>query len=385
MGMEGKNFGEFTLTVVVYDEDRVKVEHAVAEFQKLFTQHDGLLYEERYNLLNAFFATVPGNKQFNLRRQWALNSNYADLSFLFTVDVGAQWNPHLEREYLAVLESTHGTPYYLNMHCGDVAHGLMLGATGSGKSFCTGFMLQSVQKYDPLTFIFDLGGSYETVTRVFGGTYLNVGMKRPGFVINPFLLAPTHETINFLYLFLRVLIEAGGRYELTPEDEKALFAAIERAYSVYSFTLDDVESGDPDLKVVIEPSDPSSLAAASGVNRLVPANEVDAARAQALATQNRAADAIEQFRAEYPVKALKFDYTYHNESPFDVSAIYHDDKFTFIKSSAAEKFSIYELKDGKPDLITFQLQDSTYIIPTVVDKGYLQIGKHKLDFARKAQ
>ncbi len=44
----GKNFGEFTLSVVVYDEDRVKVEHTVAEFQKLFTQHDGLLYEERY-------------------------------------------------------------------------------------------------------------------------------------------------------------------------------------------------------------------------------------------------------------------------------------------------------------------------------------------------
>jgi hypothetical protein len=73
------------------------------------------------------------------------------------------------------------------------------------------------------------------------------------------------------------------------------------------------------------------------------------------------------------------------KSPFDVSAIYHDDKFTYIKSSAAEKFSLYELKDGKPDLITFQLKDGTYVIPTVVDHGYLEIGKHKLDFQRKAQ
>jgi type IV secretion/conjugal transfer VirB4 family ATPase len=232
MGMEGKNFGEFTLSVVIYDRDHAKVEHTVAEFQKLFTQHDGLLYEERYNLLNAFFATVPGNKQFNLRKQWALNSNYADLSFLFTVDSGSQWNPHLEREYLAVLESTHGTPYYLNLHSGDVAHTLLLGATGSGKSFCLSSTLQAAQKYEPLTFIFDLGGSYETLTRVFGGTYLNVGLKNPGFTINPFSLAPTHENMNFLYLFLRVLIEAGGRYELTMEDEKALFAAIERAYKL---------------------------------------------------------------------------------------------------------------------------------------------------------
>jgi type IV secretion system protein VirB9 len=155
--------------------------------------------------------------------------------------------------------------------------------------------------------------------------------------------------------------------------------------SVYTFTLDDVDTGDPDLKVVIEPSDPSSLAAANGVTKLVSAAEVDAARAQAQIAQARAATAVEQFRADYPTSALKFDYSYHNESPFDVSAIYHDDKFTYIKSSASEKFSVYELKDGKPDLIIFQLKDGTYILPTVVDRGYLEIGKHKLSFERKGQ
>lgn len=155
--------------------------------------------------------------------------------------------------------------------------------------------------------------------------------------------------------------------------------------SVYSFTLDDVEAGDPDLKVVIEPSDASSLAAANGVGKLVSVSDVEAARAQAQLAQTRAAAAVEQFRADYPTQALKFDYTFHDEKPFDVSAIYHDDKFTYIKSSSAEKFSIYELKDGKPDLITFQLKDGTYVIPTVVDKGYLEIGKHRLSFERKGQ
>lgn len=155
--------------------------------------------------------------------------------------------------------------------------------------------------------------------------------------------------------------------------------------SVYTFTLDDVESADPDLKVVIEPSDSSALAAANGVTKLVSAGEVDAARAQAQAAQTRASVAVEQFRAEYPTAALKFDYTFHNESPFDVSAIYHDDRFTYIKSSAVEKFSIYELKDGKPDLISFQLKDGTYILPKIVDKGYLEIGKHRLEFQRKGQ
>jgi type IV secretion system protein VirB9 len=155
--------------------------------------------------------------------------------------------------------------------------------------------------------------------------------------------------------------------------------------TVYSFTLDDVESGDPDLKVVIEPSDPSSLAAANGASKLVPMSEVAAAQAQAQLAQTHAVAAVEQFRADYPTQALKFDYTFHDEKPFDVSAIYHDDKFTYIKSSAAEKFSIYEMKDGKPDLITFQLKDGTYIIPTVVDHGYLEIGKHRLEFHRNGK
>jgi type IV secretion system protein VirB9 len=155
--------------------------------------------------------------------------------------------------------------------------------------------------------------------------------------------------------------------------------------SVYSFTLEDVETGDPDLKVVIEPSDPSSLAAVNGAGKLVSATEVAVAQVQAQLAQTHALAAVEQFRANYPTQALKFDYGFHNEKPFEVSAIYHDDKFTYIKSSAAEKFSIYEVKDGKPDLITFQLKDGTYVLPTIVDRGYLEIGKHRLEFHRAGE
>ena len=155
--------------------------------------------------------------------------------------------------------------------------------------------------------------------------------------------------------------------------------------NVYSFTLDDVETSDPDLKVVIEPSDPSTLASVRGPEKFVPASEVTDARMQAQAVELHAQQAVEQFRANYPVEHLAFDYTYKNKPPFDIQAIYHDDHFTYIKSLATEKFAVYALKDGKPDLISFQLQDNTYVIAQVVDRGYLQIGKKKLAFARKAQ
>jgi type IV secretion system protein VirB9 len=184
------------------------------------------------------------------------------------------------------------------------------------------------------------------------------------------------------------IIDATGNYCFLHPAKAAIHSnlnLITDKGSVYSFTLDEVESADPDLKVVIEPSDASALASANSTPKLVPASEVASAQAQALAAQSRAAQAIEQFRTEFPTKALKFDYSYKDQKPFNVSAIYHDAQFTYVKSSATEKFSIYELKDGKPDLINFQLQDGTYVIPKIVDHGYLEIGKHRLAFERAGQ
>jgi type IV secretory system conjugative DNA transfer VirD4/TraG family protein len=133
--LRGNYFGLFSLTVVIYDLDLGKVDRACAEFYKVFSVHDAQLYEERYNLLNAFLAAVPGNHAFNLRYLYLLNTNYADFSFLFTLNRGEPRNAHLRQEYLAVLETNHHTPYFLNLHYRDVAHSMILGRTGAGKFF----------------------------------------------------------------------------------------------------------------------------------------------------------------------------------------------------------------------------------------------------------
>jgi type IV secretory pathway VirB4 component len=131
--LHGNYFGLFSLTVVIYGRDLAAVERAAADFYKVFSVHDAQLFDERYNLLNAFLAAVPGNYPFNLRYLYLLNTNYADLSFLFTLHSGDIRNRQLRQEYLAVLETNHGTPYFLNLHYRDVAHSLILGRTGSGK------------------------------------------------------------------------------------------------------------------------------------------------------------------------------------------------------------------------------------------------------------
>ena len=187
MEIEGRHFGRFSLTVVLHDRDRTALEASVAECFKVFSTHDATLIEERYNLINAWIAVLPGNYTHNLRYLYLTNTNYADLSFLFTAHSGEARNAHLDAEYLAVLETEHRTPYFLNLHCRDIAHTLIFGATGSGKSFLLNFLLTNEQKYEPSTFSFDLGGSYEHLTRLFGGSYLPINVQQQAFRIKPVL------------------------------------------------------------------------------------------------------------------------------------------------------------------------------------------------------
>jgi type IV secretion/conjugal transfer VirB4 family ATPase len=230
--IKGNYLGHFSLTVVVFDKDFRLVDAACAEFYKAFTVQDAQLYEEKYNLFNAYLATVPGNYAFNLRSMLILNTNYADYSFLFTLDAGHRFNSHLKQEYLAVLETNHRTPYYLNLHCKDTAHTVVLGRSGAGKSFLLNFLITNLQKYDPYTFIFDLGGSFESLTRLFGGSYVKVGIQATDFTINPFCLAKTKHNLDFLALFVKVLAGNHAGENLSLEEEQELYQQIENLYCV---------------------------------------------------------------------------------------------------------------------------------------------------------
>jgi len=234
--VQGNYFGEFSLTIVAYDLDLQRLETACAEFYKVFAVHDAQLYEERYNLLNAYLACVPGNSAFNLRRIFISNSNYADYSFLFTLDSGKVQNEHLHQEYLALLETNHRTPYFLNLHHRDVAHTIILGRTGSGKSFLLNFLITNLHKYQPYTFIFDLGGSFESLTHLFKGSYLRVGLESQDFRINPFSLEPTKRNLDFLAVFVRVLAESHGQ-PLTASEEREIYEQIQTLYELHDPTL----------------------------------------------------------------------------------------------------------------------------------------------------
>ena len=165
---------------------------------------------------------------------------------------------------------------------------------------------------------------------------------------------------------------------------------------VYSFLLTEI-SGEPsaqaDLKLFVERKESSMPGIAlRGYVRAADAEaykkELETVHAQTAeqirAAQAQAEEKVNQFRSTYATK-LGFDYSLDSKSarePFLVSAIYHDDAFTYIRCAAREKPVLYEIKDGKSNLVSFQLENGVYIVPKIIDAGYLAVGKKKLNFSR---
>ncbi len=46
---------------------------------------------------------------------------------------------------------------------------------------------------------------------------------------------------------------------------------------------------------------------------------------------------------------------------------------------------LYDLRDRAPNLVNFQVERGVYIVPRVLESGYLAIGKEKLVFTKAGE
>ena len=115
-----------------------------------------------------------------------------------------------------------------------MGHTLVLGATGSGKSFTLNFLLVQALQYNPRVLILDLGGSYRWITRFLGGGYMELSPDddtgQGGFRLRPFALPHTERTLQFLTGWLMRLLRIGG-WTVTGADPTEIRARIEDLYA----------------------------------------------------------------------------------------------------------------------------------------------------------
>jgi type IV secretion system protein VirB9 len=172
--------------------------------------------------------------------------------------------------------------------------------------------------------------------------------------------------------------------------------------NVYSFLVTEVSEvpgAHADLKLFVQPGDMSAVSAMKEKPRFVSAEAVEvykkqaeAIREQVSAEETALKSQVEKERVEMTAHAaasIRHDYRFSSNGakhPFNVTGIYHDDKFTYIEASPSEVPALYEVKDGKPSLIQFEFDERArhYTVGKILDEGYLRVGKSELKFHREA-
>src|SRR5215471_4525504 len=232
---QGHQFGFYSLFVLAHSRSQAELTEVIPSIHKALVDAQAPYIEETIGNLAAYYAMFPGNSigdaasNFNVRQFWLRDDHHANLALIFAPYIGRIYSDDLENEYLSVYETRTGSPFFLDPYVDGMRTTLILGAPRTGKSVHGNQIIAHEQKYGGFTYTFDIGGSFESTIRLFGGSVQKVGPDGP--TINPFALDPTEDNLQFLFGFIRVLLVKGGA-TLSPEDESVIDKSVRRMYVV---------------------------------------------------------------------------------------------------------------------------------------------------------
>ena len=225
--LDQKAQGEFSLRLLLAADRLNSLRAAAPSVHRAFAGAQAEVIEETLGNLSAFYAMFPGNRQFGVFPLWLSEEHHARLSSVFAPNLGHPHSEDLDAECLNILETRTGTPFFQDVYVDGVRVMLILGPTGTGKSVHANQMIALEQKYGGFTYIFDIGGSYESVVELYGGRIDRIGKDGPR--LNPFALEPTESNVTFLHSFVKLLLANGGA-ELQPEDGDVIHKAVRDMY-----------------------------------------------------------------------------------------------------------------------------------------------------------
>ena len=189
------SMGFYTSLVVLWDEDRDKVNDIAQSLVKKLIDNLGFTARlETINNTDAFFGSIAGNIDSNVRRPILSTMNLADMIPSSSLWTGYENCPNNLMEKYAGRQlpplmhcvTTGSTPFRLNLHEGDLGHTLILGPTGAGKSVAlVTLMAQALRYRDMHIFAFDKGRSAFALCEATGGSFYDVGGENSSLAFCP--------------------------------------------------------------------------------------------------------------------------------------------------------------------------------------------------------
>lgn len=222
-------FGQHHCTVLCIEDSLKSLESALSMAVVEMANVGITAVRERLNLEPAYWAQLPGNAPFAVRKSTVNTLNIAGFASFHNYPTGNRKGNHWG-DAVTVFNTVSGTPFFFSFHVRDVGHTMIIGPTGSGKTVLLNFLCAQSQKFNGRLFFFDKDRGAEIFLRAIKGTYMTPDVSRPsGF--NPFQLEDNSANRSFLVEFLRALVTYDDD-KLTPEDLDKLNEAVSGNYKL---------------------------------------------------------------------------------------------------------------------------------------------------------
>lgn len=173
-------YGHYTAVIVLRHRDIEMLEADAEDVAKTLRNLMGFSCRiETLNATEAFLGTLPGDSSHNVRRPLLSTLNLSHMLPLSSIWAGEEFNPcpfYPPRSPPLMYCTAEGhAPFRLNLHVDDLAHTLILGPTGKGKSTLLAMLIIQFMRYKgACVYAFDKGRSLYAVSQC-GGSHFEIG------------------------------------------------------------------------------------------------------------------------------------------------------------------------------------------------------------------
>ncbi len=233
------SFGYYTPTVTLMDRDPDRLAEKARVVESVINAAGFVTKAEGPNAVEAWLGSLPGNPYPDIRRPMISTLSLADLMPMSAVWPGPTVNRHLTEECtrrgyagvqppLMFARTTGATPFRLNLHQGDVAHTMIVGPTGSGKSVLLNTLaLQHLRYPEARVILFDVGASSRAATLLVGGDFytLSASAELSDLTFQPLADLADASELEWASSWVEDLV-AGQNVPITPEIREEIFRGL---------------------------------------------------------------------------------------------------------------------------------------------------------------